>query len=44
MQLLLRDLARQGFKVPRNLSGASYRIYHGDEVSLGRGEILAVEV
>jgi formylmethanofuran dehydrogenase subunit C len=43
MQLLLRDLERQGFSVPAELSRASYRIYHGDEVSLGRGEILAVE-
>ncbi len=43
MQVLLRDLQRQGFAFPNELSRASYRIYHGDEVSLGRGEILAVE-
>jgi formylmethanofuran dehydrogenase subunit C len=40
MQLLLRDLQGRGFAVPAELSRASCRIYHGDEVSLGRGEIL----
>ncbi len=43
MRVMLRDLERQGLAIPDRTTCGPYRIYHGDEVSLGRGEILVSE-
>jgi formylmethanofuran dehydrogenase subunit C len=43
MRVMLRDLERQGLALPDRATCGPYRIYHGDEVSLGRGEILVSE-
>jgi len=40
MRLFLRWLAEQDFPVPEGLLDADYRIYHGDRLAIGRGEIL----
>lgn len=40
MRLLLRWLAEHDFPVPGGLLDADYRIYHGDQLAVGRGEIL----
>ena len=39
LQLLFKELRRLDFTVPDELIRASYRIYHGDFVAGGRGEI-----
>jgi formylmethanofuran dehydrogenase subunit C len=38
--LLLRHLSELGFAVPEGLSEADYWLYHGDLVTIGRGELL----
>lgn len=38
--LLLRNLAEQGFHVREDLFSSEYDLYHGDFISVGRGEIL----
>lgn len=43
LQLIFRELVRLGFPVPDELYGAGYRIYHGDLVTIGRGELLVRE-
>ena len=43
LQLVFRYLRSQQFTVPEALWNASYRLYHGDNVELGRGEILVRE-
>lgn len=40
VRLLLRTLASRGFSIENSLSASLYDLYHGDFVSLGRGEIL----
>ncbi len=40
VRLLLRDLRQRGFRVDDALFDAAYDLYHGDLVSVGRGEIL----
>ena len=43
VNLLLRELAKLGYPVPPELPAADYRMYHGDLVASGRGEILVPE-
>jgi formylmethanofuran dehydrogenase subunit C len=40
LQLLFRSLKRERFTVPQELWQADYRIFHGDALSGGRGEVL----
>ena len=40
MPMMLRELNNQGFSIDENLFQASYDIYNGDLVALGRGEII----
>jgi formylmethanofuran dehydrogenase subunit C len=44
LQLLFRRLQSLGFAVPDACWEAQYRVYHGDNVTIGRGEILVREV
>jgi formylmethanofuran dehydrogenase subunit C len=41
--LTFRYLRSLGFDVPRRCSDAVYRIYHGDQLTIGRGEVLVRE-
>jgi formylmethanofuran dehydrogenase subunit C len=43
LRLIFRHLQSLGFAVPSECVGASYRLYHGDHVAVGRGEILIRE-
>lgn len=43
LQLIFRELLRLDFRVPDELFSAGYRIYHGDLVTVGRGELLVRE-
>lgn len=43
LQLVFRELVRLDFPVPNELFHAGYRIYHGDMVTVGRGELLVRE-
>jgi formylmethanofuran dehydrogenase subunit C len=43
LQLLFRDLRRLGFPVSDDFFNSEYRLYHGDMVAAGRGEILLRE-
>lgn len=43
LQLLLRELRRLDFPFDDSLLDANYRIYHGDLVAIGRGEVLVPE-
>jgi formylmethanofuran dehydrogenase subunit C len=43
LQLVFRYLRDNGFAVPDALWGANYRLYHGDNVAAGRGELLVRE-
>lgn len=43
LQLIFRRLRSQSFPVPEPLWNAHYRLYHGDRVALGRGELLVRE-
>ena len=40
MRLMLRSLGNKGFRVDESLFEAEFDLYHGDLVSVGRGEIL----
>ena len=40
MRFVLRWLAKHDFPVPEGLLDADYRMYHGDLLAVGRGEIL----
>jgi formylmethanofuran dehydrogenase subunit C len=40
MTLVLRQLEQLGYPFSRSLLEASYQTYHGDEVTVGRGELL----
>ena len=40
MSVLLRTLIAQGFPVDRSLLNCEFELWHGDLVSLGRGEVL----
>ena len=40
LTLLMRELIALGFQVDERLVNADYRLYHGDLVALGRGEVL----
>lgn len=40
MRLALLGLRKRGFAVPESLLDASYLLYHGDMIDVGRGEIL----
>ncbi len=40
VKLMLRTLEDRGFRVDRSLFDASFDLYHGDLISVGRGEIL----
>lgn len=40
LAMLLAELVRLGYPVAEELAAADYDLYHGDLVSLGRGEIL----
>src|SRR5690606_16170269 len=40
MQLCLRALLKHNFAVPREHFAATYRLYHGDRLYGGRGELL----
>ncbi len=40
MTLVLQELQRLGYPFSRSLLDASYQTYHGDEVTVGRGELL----
>jgi formylmethanofuran dehydrogenase subunit C len=44
LQLLLRQLDQLGFPVPAERFSSDYRLYHGDFVAMGRGELLVPEV
>ena len=44
LQLVFRYLRSHEFVVPDELWNASYRLYHGDNVEIGRGEVLVREV
>jgi formylmethanofuran dehydrogenase subunit C len=44
LQLLFRELVRLGYPVPEELMRCDYRMYHGDLVTIGRGEILIPEL
>jgi len=43
LRLMFRHLESLGFAVPKECYGASYSVYHGDHVAVGRGEILIRE-
>jgi formylmethanofuran dehydrogenase subunit C len=43
LRLMLRHLESLGFAVPAECFTASYGVYHGDHVTVGRGEILVRE-
>ena len=43
LQLLLRDLKRQGMAIPEDCQNGSYRRYSGDFNRLGKGEILVYD-
>jgi len=43
LQLIFRHLQSLGFSVPSECWGANYGLYHGDHVTVGRGEILIRE-
>ncbi len=43
LQLIFRELGRLGFDVDERLIDSAYRMYHGDIVTIGRGEILVPE-
>jgi formylmethanofuran dehydrogenase subunit C len=43
LQLLFRQLTTLGFVVPEECRQASYGVYHGDHVTVGRGEVLMRE-
>ncbi len=43
LELLVRELRRLNYPVPKRLSGHSLRTYHGDLVTVGHGEILVPE-
>jgi formylmethanofuran dehydrogenase subunit C len=43
MQLLFRSLKKADFAVPQEAWQASYRIFHGDGIAGGRGEVLLRE-
>ena len=43
LRLILRHLESLGFAVPRACYEATYGVYHGDHVAVGRGEILIRE-
>lgn len=40
VRLMLLDLRDKGFNIDRDLLGSDFDLYHGDLVSLGRGEVL----
>jgi formylmethanofuran dehydrogenase subunit C len=40
LELVFGELRRLGYPVDEKLSACEYRMYHGDNVALGRGEIL----
>ena len=40
LRLILRNLQSAGFSVPSECWDATYGVYHGDRVTVGRGEIL----
>lgn len=40
LAMLLRELTRLGYPTDKRLSSADVELYHGDLVSLGRGEVL----
>lgn len=42
LNLYYRFLAQRGFAVPEKLSGATYRMHHGDMVAAGRGEVFTL--
>jgi formylmethanofuran dehydrogenase subunit C len=44
LQLMFRYLRQHEFAVPAELWHAQYRLYHGDNVGLGRGELLVREL
>ncbi len=43
VELLFRELRRLEYPVPERLTTSDYRTYHGDLVTVGRGEILVPE-
>jgi formylmethanofuran dehydrogenase subunit C len=43
LQLIFRQLQSLGFAVPSDCWSASYSLYNGDHVALGRGEVLIRE-
>jgi formylmethanofuran dehydrogenase subunit C len=43
LQVLFRSLRAYQFAVPDELVGATYRRYHGDNLTIGRGELLLRE-
>src|SRR5688572_12004063 len=43
LRLMLRMLQSRGFAVPEACWNAQYRVYHGDNVTVGRGEVLVRE-
>jgi formylmethanofuran dehydrogenase subunit C len=43
LKLLFRELRRLDFPVDEDLFHANYRMYHGDMVAIGRGEVLVPE-
>jgi formylmethanofuran dehydrogenase subunit C len=43
LPLAFRYLRSESFTVPEPLWNATYRLYHGDQVTLGRGELLVRE-
>ena len=43
LQLLFRSLAKEEFLVPQETWRAGFRIFHGDSISGGRGEVLLRE-
>ncbi|MEX2112573.1 MAG: formylmethanofuran dehydrogenase subunit C [Pirellulales bacterium] len=43
LELLFRELRALGYPVHERLSTSDYRTYHGDLVTVGRGEILVAE-
>jgi formylmethanofuran dehydrogenase subunit C len=43
LRLMFRLLESRGFAVPKECYEASYSVYHGDHVAVGRGEILIRE-
>jgi len=44
LQLIFRQLQSLGFAVPADCWNASYSLYNGDHVALGRGEVLIREI